>query len=127
MASKIKLPKSGTLPDKDFYTTHDLVHQDWFPISSSITLNKLIEAGKIQAVDISTTKYKRYRIPKQAAVDFIHANQNVSRRTAKALAKQGRKAIGKVTNIRLTKDGKVVGNVKYTKEGKKIIKQLKKK
>ena len=57
--------------EKDYYTTLELVKQSWFPIRSIITLRKLIESGGIEAVDIGTTTYKRYRITNEAVKKFI--------------------------------------------------------
>lgn len=58
--------------EKDFYTTHELINQPWFPIRSTITLRKLIEKGKMEAINVSTNpKFKRYRILKNSALDFI--------------------------------------------------------
>ena len=56
---------------KDYYTTQELVDEPWFPIKSTITVKKLIESGKLEAVDISTGEFKRYRIKKQSALDFV--------------------------------------------------------
>lgn len=72
MAKKKKQKKV----EKDFYTTFELIQQRWFPISSTVTLSKLIEQGKIHAVDISTGKHKRYRIAKKSAIDFIEKFSN---------------------------------------------------
>jgi len=57
---------------KDFYTTQELVDAEWFPVRSTLTVKKLIENGKLEAVDISTSKnFKRYRVSKESAKKFI--------------------------------------------------------
>jgi len=57
---------------KDFYTTQELVDEPWFPVRSTLTVKKLIESGKLQAIDISSNpKFKRYRITKQSVIEFI--------------------------------------------------------
>ena len=59
-------------PEKDFYTTKELVEQPWFPIKSTITLKKLIEAGVLEGINISTNpKFKRYRISKESVINFL--------------------------------------------------------
>ena len=59
---------------KDFYTTQELVDEPWFPIRSTLTVKKLIEQGKLTAVDISTTpKFKRYRIDKKSVIEFLES------------------------------------------------------
>ena len=57
--------------EKDFYTTQELVDKPWFPIKSTITVKKFIESGELDAIDISTGDFKRYRIKKQSALDFV--------------------------------------------------------
>lgn len=58
--------------DKDFYTTQELVKEPWFPIKSTLTVKKLIESKKIEAVDISTSpRFKRYRISKKSVLVFM--------------------------------------------------------
>lgn len=57
---------------KDFYTTQELVDEPWFPVRSPLTVKKLIESGRLRAVDISTNpKFKRYRIEKQSVIEFL--------------------------------------------------------
>ena len=57
---------------KDFYTTQELVDEPWFPVRSTLTVKKLIESGKLEAVNISTsTRFKRYRISKQSVLRFM--------------------------------------------------------
>jgi len=57
---------------KDFYTTQELVDEPWFPIRSTMTVKKLIESGKLQAIDISSNpRFKRYRITKQSVIEFL--------------------------------------------------------
>ena len=57
---------------KDFYTTQELVGEPWFPVRSTITVKKLIEQGRLRAVDISTSpKFKRYRIEKRSVIEFL--------------------------------------------------------
>ena len=60
---------------KDYYTTQELVDEPWFPIKSTITVKKLIESGKLEAIDISTGEFKRYRIKKQSALDFVEGRK----------------------------------------------------
>ena len=58
---------------KDFYTTMELIAEPWFPVRSTVTLKKLIEAEKIKAINISTSEkhLTRYRIQKQSIIDFM--------------------------------------------------------
>jgi len=57
---------------KDFYTTQELVDEPWFPVRSTLTVKKLIENGRIRAIDISTSpRFKRYRIEKQSVIEFL--------------------------------------------------------
>lgn len=68
---------------KDFYTTQELVKESWFPVRSTLTVLKLIKTGKLEAVDISTsTKLRRFRIPKESALTFI-ARQKLTENTIK--------------------------------------------
>lgn len=61
---------------KDFYTTQELVDESWFPVRSTLTVKKLIESGKLEAVDISTSsRFKRYRITKQSVLDFMESQK----------------------------------------------------
>lgn len=57
---------------KDFYTTQELVKEEWFPIRSTLTVKKLIETSRLEAVNISTSpRFKRYRISKQSVLNFM--------------------------------------------------------
>ncbi len=57
---------------KDFYTTQELVSEPWFPIRSTVTVKKLIENGRLEAVNVSTSpRYKRYRISKSSVTKFM--------------------------------------------------------
>jgi len=57
---------------KDYYTTQELVDEPWFPVRSTLTVKKLIEQGKLRAIDISTSpRFKRYRIEKQSVIEFL--------------------------------------------------------
>ena len=57
---------------KDFYTTQELIKEPWFPIRSTLTIKKLIEAGRLEAIDVSTSpRFKRYRISKQSVMNFM--------------------------------------------------------
>lgn len=57
---------------KDYYTTKELVDEPWFPVRSPLTVKKLIEQGRLRAIDISTNpKYKRYRIDKKSVIEFL--------------------------------------------------------
>lgn len=57
---------------KDFYTTQELVQEPWFPIRSTLTVKKLIETGRLEAVNISTSpRFKRYRISKDSVTAFM--------------------------------------------------------
>lgn len=57
---------------KKYYSVQELVAEDWFPIKSVITLKKLIENKKINAIDISTNdKMKQYKISKEEIIKFL--------------------------------------------------------
>jgi len=57
---------------KGFYTTQELVDEPWFPVRSTLTVKKLIESGRLEALNISTSaRFKRYRITKQSVIDFM--------------------------------------------------------
>lgn len=63
----------------EFYSLQALVEQPWFVVKSTITLKKLIENGEIEAVDVSTNpSYKRYKISRKAAEDFMERRKNKS-------------------------------------------------
>lgn len=57
---------------KDYYTTMELVAEPWFPVRSTVTLKKLIESGKLEAYDVSTSEnFKRYKILKESVDNFM--------------------------------------------------------
>ena len=57
---------------KDYLSCPALVKQRWFPIKSLVTLRKLIDNGKIKAVNVSTNpKTKHYYIHKDEAIRYI--------------------------------------------------------
>lgn len=57
---------------KDYFSCPVLVKQRWFPVKSLITLRKLINSGKIKAVNVSTNpKLKHYYIHKDEAIRYI--------------------------------------------------------
>lgn len=57
---------------KDFYSVQELANQPWFPVRSPITVRKLIEAGRLEAVDISTNpRYRQYKIKKESIIYFL--------------------------------------------------------
>jgi len=62
--------------EKDFYTTQELVDEPWFPVHSTVTIKKLVESGELKAIDISTGEFKRYRITKQSALDFVERRKS---------------------------------------------------
>ena len=69
---------------KDFYTTQELVDEKWFPVKSTLTVKKLIESGKLEAVNISTSaRFKRYRISKRSVLSFMKTQTNYSSRKRK--------------------------------------------
>lgn len=64
--------------EKEFYTTYELIEQPWFPVRSALTVKKLIEQGRLSAIDISSNpKFKRYRISKQSVIEFIQKMGNI--------------------------------------------------
>ncbi len=70
MKAKMKADTKNIV--KDFYTTQELVDEVWFPVKSTLTVKKLIESGKLEAVDISTSaRFKRYRIDKKSVIKFM--------------------------------------------------------
>lgn len=83
--------------NKNFFTMEELVkHPDW-PIKSSITVKKMIETGKLKAVDVSCSekktksgkKYVRYRIYKESVAEFLSSKlgERHARRFKKKLKK----------------------------------------
>ncbi len=62
---------------KDYYTTQELSQAEWFPIKSGITIKKLVESGALEAVDVSTSPYrKRYRISCKSAENFVEQRKS---------------------------------------------------
>ncbi|MDD2807494.1 MAG: hypothetical protein PHW95_03190 [Patescibacteria group bacterium] len=58
--------------DKNYFSCPALTKQSWFPVKSLITLNKLINQGKIKAVDLSTSPdFRRYYIHKDEAIRYV--------------------------------------------------------
>ena len=58
---------------KDYYEVQELVQQPWFVPKSTITLRKLIDKGRIKAVDISTNpKFKRYVVYKHEIIKYLN-------------------------------------------------------
>ena len=45
-----------------FYSITQLMRQDWFPFTSKLTVYKLIEIGKIKAINVGTGKVNRFLI-----------------------------------------------------------------
>ena len=81
--------------ENDFYTTQELVDAKWFPVRSTLTIKKLIESRKLEAVDISTSiNFKRYRISKKSVEDFME-NQNVISTPKKTIKKTIKKKVKK--------------------------------
>lgn len=69
---------------KDFYTTQELVNESWFPVRSTLTIKKLIESGRLEAVNISTSaRFKRYRISKKSVDKFMKKLNNDSQKRNK--------------------------------------------
>ena len=65
---------------KDYYTTQELVDEPWFPVRSTLTVKKLIESGKLEATDISTSaRFKRYRISKKSVLGFMKSQTSVTK------------------------------------------------
>jgi len=57
---------------ENYYTVNKLVKQPWFPISSPTKLKKLIEAGRIKAVNISSEEdLDQYKISREEIVKFL--------------------------------------------------------
>ena len=68
--------EENSIKDKitqDYYEIQDLVQQDWFVTKSVATIKKLIEQGKIKAVDKSTNpKLKRYVIYRHEIIKYLN-------------------------------------------------------
>lgn len=57
---------------KDYYTTREVLNLQSFPIKSYNGLIKLIEQGKLKAVNVSLTpNLRRYRILKESVHDYV--------------------------------------------------------
>ena len=57
---------------KDYYSMQELTKELWFPIKSVITLKRLIEKGRIKAIDISTNdSLKQYKIYRWDIIKFL--------------------------------------------------------
>ena len=55
------------------YTINKLVQQDWWVYPKSrVTLLKLIEDGRIKAVNLGMGSNKQYRIPKKEVIKFLN-------------------------------------------------------
>lgn len=60
------------MKNKQYFTIGELIKAQWFPIKSDATIKKLIEFGKLKAVDISAnSRYKRYRVDKESVFVFL--------------------------------------------------------
>lgn len=60
---------------EEYYTTQELADAPWFPARSMLTIQKLVEAGKLSAVDISTNpKRRRYRVKRESIIKFLENN-----------------------------------------------------
>lgn len=76
---------------KNFYTTQELVDEEWFPVRSTLTVKKLIESNKLDATDISTSpRFKRYRIYRDSVIRFME-EQSSGATTAKKTSKKKKK------------------------------------
>lgn len=68
--------------EKDYYTTQELVNEPWFPVRSTLTVKKLIEAGRLEATNVSTSpRYRRYRISKESAKAFVEKQNTLPKKT----------------------------------------------
>lgn len=83
---------SENVVTKDFYTTQELVNESWFPVRSTLTIKKLIETGRLEAVNVSTSpRFKRYRISKQSVLNFVKEQNTFSRPVEKVEKKVSKK------------------------------------
>lgn len=77
---------------KDFYTTQELVREEWFPIRSTLTVKKLIETGRLEAVNVSTSpRFKRYRISKKSVLNFMDEQNTFAGKETKRKSTRGKK------------------------------------
>lgn len=84
---KKKLENKDT--DKDYYSTQELVAEPWFPIRSTLTVKKLIESGKLEAINISTgSRFKRYRISKKSVLEFMESEKGIVTKEKKIVKKK---------------------------------------
>ena len=57
---------------KQYYTVKELTKADWFPVKSRITINKIIEAGDLTAVNVGYGENRnRYTIPRKAVAHYL--------------------------------------------------------
>jgi hypothetical protein len=58
--------------NKDYFSLPTLIKQDWFPVKSLVTLNKLIAQEKIKAVNAGTNpSMRRYHIHKDEVIRYM--------------------------------------------------------
>lgn len=55
---------------RDYLTPRELAKAKWFPFNSVLTVYKLIEEGKLTALNVSSTG-KRYMIHKESIVKYL--------------------------------------------------------
>jgi len=67
------MTKVQSTEDVEFLTTKELVESKWFPVRSVATIYQLIKAGKLRAVNIGTQQYKRFRVEKRSALEFVES------------------------------------------------------
>lgn len=60
---------------EEYYSTQELADAPWFPVRSASTIQRLVEAGKLKGVDISTNPERtRYRIMRDSIIKFLENN-----------------------------------------------------
>ena len=72
MKTKKEFICNKNMKDSKYFTVGELTKAKWFPVKSDATIKKLIEFGKLKAVDISANpSYKRYRVDKESVFAFL--------------------------------------------------------
>lgn len=60
---------------EEYYSTQELADASWFPVRSTLTIQKLVEAGRLSAINISTNpKRRRYRVKRDSIIKFLENN-----------------------------------------------------
>lgn len=58
--------------DKEYYSPDDLARLPWFPVRNAGTIRRLIQNGKLQAINVSATDTQpRWKIAKEDVIRYV--------------------------------------------------------